>query len=445
MIVSPGSKVVVVGAGVAGLTLAYKLSLAGIRVLVVEKEAEAGGLARSFCYGDYVFDIGPHRFHSDNPEVMTFVKHILDGNYLTIGRKSGVWMFDRYFEWPLDLAAAFGIPVSVLAATAKDLLLKKKNAGECFEDYIVSEYGETLYRIFFKPYTEKFLGMPCSDVSRDWAVTGIERAVIDKKVKADNLLSVLKSACSPAAPLKFIYPKDGGIAEFSRKLVRGIVDHGGTVLLNTEVTEIAKQGTVIRQVVIEKERHDCDLLVWTAPIPEILRLLENGQANLEYLSLLLYNYRINHTPLENYQWCYYGSNDVPFNRISIPSLFNPSLAPQGKAGVCVEITCRQDDDRWRSPLSAEPAIRQALLRTKVVRSEKDFLGFEVEKVANAYPVYSMDYKNKLADALKVTADFANLKLLGRSGTFWYNNMDHSIEAAFDVYGKITRDGASNFL
>lgn len=437
MIGSPGSKVIIAGAGVAGLTLAYKLSLAGMEVTLVEKEAEVGGLARSFSYGDYVFDIGPHRFHSDNPEVMAFVKDILGKNYLTIGRKSAVWMFERYFEWPLDLSAAFGIPVSVLAAAGMDLLVKKKSVGANFEDYIVSEYGETLYQLFFKPYTEKFLGMPCSEISKDWAVTGIERAVIDKQVKADNLLAVLKSACSPATPMKFIYPNEGGIAAFSRKLMQGIVSNGGTVLLNAEITEVVKNGKSIRQILIGKERHDCDLLVWTAPITEILRLLANGRVKLEYLSLLLYNYRINHAPLNDYQWCYYGSADIPFNRVSIPSLFNPLLSPPGKSGVCVEVSCRRDDDRWRSPLSTEPAIRESLLRAKVVRSREDFLGLDVERIANAYPIYSRDYKEKLADAVDVTAGFSNLKLLGRSGAFWYNNMDHSIEAAFDAFAEIT--------
>ena len=99
--------VVIVGAGIAGLTLAHNLANAGKKVVVIEMEKDVGGLARSFRYDGFTFDIGPHRFHTDDQEVLQFIKKVLEPNLLTIRRKSGVYMFGKYFEWPLASSSIF--------------------------------------------------------------------------------------------------------------------------------------------------------------------------------------------------------------------------------------------------------------------------------------------------------------------------------------------------
>lgn len=429
-------KTIIVGAGIAGLTLASKMCCDGNDVLLVEKESSVGGLAKSFTYGDYVFDIGPHRFHTDNPDVLAFIHDVLDDDYIAIQRKSGVWMFDRYFEWPLKLSAMFRMPPSVLFSVGMDFLSKKRNLGTGFEAYIISRYGKTLYEIFFKPYTEKFLGIPCSQVSRDWAVTGIDRAVIDRKIRVDDLLSLAKSLVFSEPPLNFLYPASGGIGVFSEKLKKRIFSNGGQVLLNAEITKIITKDSRISTVIINGEEHACDLLVWTAPVTEISRLLGHDKAELSYLDLILYNYRLSCSSSIDYQWCYFGSDVLPFNRVSIPSNFNPSLAPPGTTGLCVEVTCQKGDQLWANPEKAEPAIRRALSTVGVVKSGEAINGFTIENIPNAYPVYTLDYGDTYKAASDRLSKVDNLKLLGRSGTFWYNNMDNSIEEALNLYTRI---------
>lgn len=425
-------RVVVVGAGVAGLTLAYKLGCAGHDVVVVESEPRVGGLARSFEYNGYVFDMGPHRFHTDIPGVIDFIKEILDSNYITIERKSGVWMFGRYFDWPLRFSSLFNMPLHVLLSVGMDLLKKKRIKGESFKDYIEERYGKTLYKIFFEPYTEKFLKMSCSKVSKDWAVTGIDRAVIDKRIRVTDAYELARSVMSPAQRLDFIYPEKGGIGKFSEDLEKKIRDKGGVVLVNSKVENIVRSGTRIDAVKVNNISYECDLLIWTAPITEILKLLGREVKGLDYLSLLLFNYSIDHEPFIDYQWCYYGSKDVPFNRVSIPSLFNPSLAPPGKSGMCVEVTCSKDSPEWKNPERLEQSIRKSLIEVGAVKGEKYINGLHIERVPNAYPIYVLDYKERQQEANKIVEEVSNLRLLGRTGSFWYNNMDHSISAALDL-------------
>ncbi len=435
-----GKHTIIVGAGVAGLTLAYLLCREGYDVLVVEKESAVGGLARSFTYDGFVFDIGPHRFHTDDQEVIEFIEEILGDDSRSIVRKSGVWMFDRYFDWPLTFRSVFGMPLRVLLSAGTDFFRKRVGSDESFEDYILQKYGRTLYEIFFKPYTEKFIKIPSSEVSRDWAVTGIDRAVIDKKIQVASLTDLALSLFRPRPPIRFIYPRTGGMQVFSDKLKQNIEQQGGTVLHDSTVQEIRKQGMTVKEVVIQGKAYACDQIVWTAPVTEIVRMLGHEPVALEYLALLIYNYRIDHDPLIDYQWCYYGSEDVPFNRISIPSLFNPDLAPPGKSGLCVEVTCRKGDHLWDKPQTAEREIREALARVGVIGERKAVLDCHVERIPNTYPVYTLDYREKQREAFGLIENYENVKLLGRTGSFWYNNMDHSMHAAMRLYDDIKQCG-----
>lgn len=425
-------RTIIVGAGVAGLTLAYQLALAGQDVLLVEKESVVGGLARSFSYDDFIFDIGPHRFHTDDPEVVRFIREVLGDDYTLVERKSGVWMFGTYFDWPLNARALLAMPLPVIVSVGRDLLRRRGAAGEDFKTYIINRYGKTLYELFFRPYTEKFLGIPCAGIAKDWAVTGIERAVIDKKIRVDDLAGLARSLLFPKPPLKFIYPRKGGIGTFCEILRRKIESHGGSIALSSRVEKIEVQERQIKRVFISGNAFACDVLVWTGPLSEILALLKHDRSDLEYLSLLLYNYRVNHAPRLRYQWCYYGAQDIPFNRASLPARFNPLLAPPGKAGICVEVTSRQGEAAWKKPEALEPAIRTSLKLTGLVEDENDILDVHIEKIPHAYPIYASDYAQKLQAAGAMVNHYDTIRLLGRTGTFWYNNMDHSIRAALDL-------------
>lgn len=430
-------RVVIVGAGVAGLTLACLLTRDGWDVTVIEREPAAGGLARSFSYDGFVFDIGPHRFHTDDGDVLTFIRTVLGGDCLEIPRKSGVWMFGRYFDWPLRFPELRKFPLPVIFSVASDMFRKRNQKRDTFEEYITGNYGETLYRCFFRPYTEKFLKMPCSEVSADWAETGIDRAVIDRRVQAGNLTSLIQSAIRRKPPLTFLYPKSGGITVFAEKLLRMTREGGGRVLTGANVSGLETRPGLVHGVGANGVQIPCDHLVWTAPVGELLVLLGEKRPDLEYLSLLLYNYRIAHPPLTDYQWCYYGSSDIPFNRISFPSLFNPALAPGGRSGMCVEVTCRTDDMLWERAEDNRDDIENALVAVGALRSRGDIIGIDIERIANAYPIYALGYADRYRQAAARAGMYRNTHLLGRTGTFWYNNMDHSIHAALSLHRKLT--------
>lgn len=432
--------IVIVGAGIAGLTLAHGLSETGLDVVLIEKEEEVGGLARSFHYDGFSFDIGPHRFHTDYKEVMDFILSVLGEDRLEIKRRSGVRMFGKHFDWPLTQRAVLQMPSKVMLKAGRDLFIKKKARTESFQDYIVSRYGKTLFDVFFRPYTEKFLKCDCSDIHHDWARAGIDRAVIDKGIKLDDLFKVVKNVLlPPLVDTRFIYPKSGSMDVFPERLADLIKSRDGKIYTGSEVTAIRKRGRKIVEVEINrKTRIKPDMVLWSAPIKPIARLMGFPDPGLEYLSLIVCNVMVDRPAKSNYQWVYYGDDGVVFNRASFPGLFNERNAPAGKSGVVLEISCIENDDYWRNPERLRARIEKSMLDMKLIEKVEDIIDIKFERIPNVYPIYTMDYYEKLEKVMKELEGFENLRLIGRTGTFWYNNMDHSIKMSLEMADSIIR-------
>ena len=429
--------VTIVGAGVAGLTIGYQLAERGYTVTVIERNHVVGGLGRTFHYGDFHFDVGPHRFHTENPRVAEFIKSILKEEAIEIPRRSGARMFGGYHEWPLRPSILLALPFSLMLRGAKDVLFKERLEGESFEADIVNKYGRTLFDIFFEPYTRKFLFYSAKELHRDWARAGVNRAVIDKRAHSDNLLSLLKNTLFPkAVDTMFLYPPHG-VGRFSDLLAESIRGRGGRVILGEAVTKIETDGQRITAVHTSKERIASDNVVWTAPLSTINALLGIEGVDLEYLSTIFYNVEINKPPKRDYQWTYFGGDEI-FSRVTSPEAFLPSTVPPGKSGLCVELTCLEGDERWQHPERWTDKVLDDLVRTNMIDSRADVGNVHIERVPFTYPIYKLNYFNELTRNLRTLAGYKNLLLAGRCGRFWYNNMDHSIGQGLTMSDKILR-------
>ena len=429
--------VTIVGAGVAGLTIAYQLGRRGYQVTVVEKNDVVGGLARTFHYGDFHFDVGPHRFHTENPRVAGFIREILEEEAIEIPRKSGARMFGRFHEWPLRPSILLAMPIKLMFKGAKDLLFKEKLPGESFEADVVNKYGRTLYDIFFEPYTRKFLFYSPSELHRDWARAGVNRAVIDKRAASDSLWSLLKNTLMPKpVETMFLYPPHG-VGRFSDRLAEEITAMGGRIITGQSISGVETSGTRITAVRTGSERIACDNIVWTAPITTLNAQLGVEGVDLEYLSTLFYNFEIGKPPKMDYQWTYFGGDEI-FSRVTSPEAFLTSTTPPGKSGLCVEFTCREGDERWQNPDRYTQEIVADLVRTKAIDSASDVERVHIERVPFTYPIYKLNYLGELQKNLRALGEYSNLLLAGRCGRFWYNNMDHSIGQGLTMADKILR-------
>jgi len=427
--------VTIIGAGVAGLTIAYQLARQGFRTTVIEKNPVVGGLARTFHYGDFHFDVGPHRFHTENRRVADFIRGILGKEAIEIPRKSGARMFGRFHEWPLRPGILLSMPLVLMVRGARDLLFKERLPGESFEADIVNKYGRTLYEIFFDPYTRKFLFHSPSDLHRDWARAGVNRAVIDKRAASDSLWSLLKNTLMPKpVETMFLYPPQG-VGRFSDLLADGITSMNGRIVLGESVTSVETNGSRVTAVTTAHERIACDQIVWTAPLTTLNAHVGIDGVDLEYLSTIFYNLEIGRPPTLDYQWTYFGGDEI-FSRVTAPEAFLTSTTPAGKSGLCVELTCREGDERWQDPERYTAQIIADLVRTGAIQRAEDVERVHIERVPFTYPIYKLNYLGELTRNLKALGAYSNLLLAGRCGRFWYNNMDHSIGQGLTMADKI---------
>jgi len=426
---------VVVGGGVAGLSFAHTVLKEQQQVTVVERNDVVGGLARSFGYGDFTFDVGPKRFHTEDKEVLDFLLEILGDDYLVVDRSSSVHLFGKYFSWPLDSRALFRLPLPVMVSAGVDLLRRRDPADrDSFTEYTRSRYGDTLYRLFFKPYTEKFLQIPCEDVHVDWATTGINRAVIDSRVKSESLFDLVRNVLLPRPVVtKFIYPSYGGFGTFCDKLAEKVRRLGGEIRLRDTVTAIRTRNGIVEEVQLSdgsslRPRY----LIWSGNLIALAKLLGEDPPGIRYLSTVLYNIQVEAEVLQKQQWIYYGGSDTVLSRVTITKELAPYMSPPGKTGLCVEVTCFEGNGPWREPDELIPQIKSDLVRLKLVRSIQDFGTVHVERVRDTYPIYDLRYKESFSAAARMVKPFKNLKLLGRTGAYWYNNSDHSMKMSLHL-------------
>jgi protoporphyrinogen oxidase len=433
--------VVIVGAGVTGLVTAHLLAEAGARVVVIEREPDIGGLAKSFVYDGFVFDVGPHRFHTANPNIATYLDRVLHGHATFFPRKSEVHFANSYYRWPLHPKNLAQLPPALAVKSFADLAVNgmRKYGNTTFEDYVLRQYGPTLYEHFFRGYSEKFLGIHPRDTHSDWAKVGINRAIIDDKLEMQNLLQLLKSTLLQfrKAEIDFLYPK-GGLYRTWLQVADHIRKHGGRILTNTAARLEGGNGRV-EAVWAGDERFEPSVVVWTGPITVACGQLGHPVPDLRYLGLLLYNVMVREDAPRDFQWCYYGAEDIVFNRISTPRFFSPDTSPPGTTGYCVEVTCMEGDLRWKHAERLTDWVLDDLVRVGLVRERKNVLDVRVERIKESYPIYHRDYPGALDIARTMLGGYSNLHLAGRTGLFWYNNMDHSMENAMQLVKRLLRD------
>ena len=426
---------VVVGAGICGLCLSYLLSQKE-SITLIESKNVVGGLSRSFKYGEFTFDIGPHRFHTNDNEVKQLLVNILGDDIEYIIRKSGVYLNGVYHDWPIKPKTLLKLPPKTIINAAKDLIFKKEREVETFEDYIHSKYGKTVYDIFFKQYTKKFTLTQANQIHPIWAKTGIDRAVIDERQSMNSLFDLAKNTFfKSAVKTKFSYCR-GGIGVFSEKLAKRIRDNGSKIITDSPITGIkVKDDKIIHLETLDKNifpKH----VFWTAPITTLTKLLDFQKPDLEFLSTIIYNIEIKGENNSKYQWCYFRDDDISFVRTSTPLLFSKSLAPEGKSSICVEVTCKQGDKTWKNPESKLDNIRESLYNAKLI-PQNNIEAIHIEKIPDTYPLYKLNFQEELNKVKKQISKIENITLNGRCGKFWYNNMDHSIKDAINTYKKIS--------
>ncbi|MGI9410104.1 MAG: NAD(P)/FAD-dependent oxidoreductase [Hyphomicrobiaceae bacterium] len=449
------SDVFVIGAGPAGLTSSYLLTKEGIATTVIETDPQyVGGISRTANYKDFKFDIGGHRFFSKSKEVVDLWDEILPQDFIDRPRLSRIYYNGRYFSYPLKAFEAFNNLGPVESAMCVLSYMYKRafphEKPENFHEWVANQFGERLFSIFFKTYTEKVWGMSCDEISADWAA---------QRIKGLDLYSAMANALRNS-----IAPNAGGSTK-NGEVIKTLIDsfryprQGPGMMWDAAAAKTRAQGGHIHMgQTLDALAWDDDAQTWTttattadgetrtytaqhvissAPITELIAALDVSKAateaagRLRYRDFLTVALVVEKPDLFPDNWIYIHEPSVKVGRIQNFRSWSPEMVPNPEQSCLgLEYFCFEGDGLWAAGDNDLIALAKRELAQIGLAAEHEVIDGCVVRQKKAYPVYDDGYRQNVETIRSELAErYPTLHLVGRNGMHKYNNQDHAMMTA----------------
>jgi protoporphyrinogen oxidase len=440
--------VVVIGAGPAGLTAARLLAQGGVPVTVLESDpVYVGGISRTIEYHGYRFDIGGHRFFSKSEQIEALWSEILPDGFLVRPRLSRIYYGGRFFDYPLRPLKALRTlgPLQATACVASyaRARLQPHPHPASFEDWVVNRFGRRLFDVFFRTYTEKVWGMPCAEISADWAVQRIGSLSLGSALLPEWVTNPARRRRRAAKTLTqtFRYPRLGP-GMLWEACAQSVQDFGGTIRLGRHVRAChwrSDQG----QWTIEHVGPDGSVasttatdVISSAPLADLIGCLapnpgrgaRQAASDLRYRDFLTVGLIIDRRLRFEDQWIYVHDPSVRVARIQNYRAWSPDMVPdEATSSLGLEYFCREHDDLWEQRDDALVRLAWEELQRIGLAPGARFIDGHVVRQRRAYPVYDAAYAANVSRIrTDLDARFPTLHLVGRNGMHKYNNQDHAM-------------------
>lgn len=481
-------KIVIIGAGPAGLTAAYELSQTGkYHITVLEADDQVGGISKTVNHQGNLIDIGGHRFFSKSEKVlkwwMKFLPILDTTHHLKIGyhsetqdldnliqknsedsmlvrkRKSRIYFNKKLFDYPLkiniQLLLNLGIfkSLRIVKGIAHARLFPIKEEHN-LEDFFINNFGKELYLTFFKDYTEKVWGKACTDLSSEWGRQRIKslkvRDLVKHSVKKIFIPRSARKENTRSLIEKFLYPAKGP-GMLWEKVADSCQDAGVEILFQSRLSKLHIEDGSVNKVSYystlapENETElECDAVFSTMPIKNLFESLQEEVPSeiaeiaeqLEYRDFMIVGLELKKLKLEQEKgklikdnWLYIQEGNVKVGRLQIFNNWSPYMTKGDTIWIGAEYFCQQHDELWDS--SDQEVINFALKELSLIGilEEGEYLSGKVVRCPKAYPTYSGSY-HRLDQVIDYLDTKQNLFLMGRNGLHKYNNQDHSMLTAF---------------
>jgi protoporphyrinogen oxidase len=438
--------VVIVGAGPAGLSAASQLVDEGHKVTVLEQDLEyVGGLARTVKYGDVRFDLGGHRFFTKNSQIQQWWERRLPADFLKVKRLSRIYYRGRFFVYPLRPWNAlknlgpFASALCIISYFRRVVFPLRPERS--FEDWVSNRFGDRLFRIFFKTYTEKVWGVPCTEISADWASQRIKDLSLSRAVA--NAFGFSGSLLVKTLIDEFHYPRFGP-GMMWEKTRDDLVKGGCTIQMGERVVSVHQKDC--RVIAVEtsssvgaRRVYTAEQFMFSMPLRDTILLMnprfdqgiEAAARRLKYRDFITVALIIESRELFPDNWIYIHDPNVRVGRIQNFNNWSRDMVPDAET-TCLglEYFCSEGDSLWE--LTDEAIIKLAkreLIQLNLVGPHA-IRGAHVVRVEKAYPIYAPDYKDTLCILRNALSSIVNLQVIGRNGMHKYNNQDHSMLTGF---------------
>ncbi|MHC4513510.1 MAG: FAD-dependent oxidoreductase [Planctomycetota bacterium] len=437
------NKVVVLGAGPGGLAAAHVLTEAGADVDVLELNDYVGGLCVTNEKNGFRFDLGGHRWFTKNEELHKWFLRLMEGELCTVKRTSRIYFDGKYFSYPIStknviknagLFTSAHALLSYLVWALRDFFSRREPQN--IKEAYCTQFGHKLFDMFFRRYTEKVWGYPCEELSADW---------VSQRTKGLSFLSTLKDALIKSRSVvslvdEFVYPRLG-YQRICERMAEDVEKWSGRVHLGSPARSLKFRGPSDWIVEYGKDSnvrtiHATDV-VSTLPLTHLAQMIDPPCSDetkalarsLRFRDLITVTVMVRKPQVTSDTWLYLHDEDLLFARIHEPKNWSSDMVPGPEySSIVAECFCTKDDAIWRRS--------DKEIADRVIADLADKLGFItrdevidscVIRSRFAYPVYDLGYREKLDKVYAFVRQHPGLHIVGRGGTFRYNNADHSIE------------------
>jgi protoporphyrinogen oxidase len=496
---------IIIGAGPAGLTAAYELlTRADIRPIVLEKSEYMGGISRTVNFKGNRIDIGGHRFFSKSERVMNWwltmmplqegidaptIQYHRQSARVGVGaggasrasvaadpaksdlvmllrpRKSRIYFLRKLFEYPITLSKATLMQLGMIRSLRIGLSYMKSatfplKQEETLEQFLINRFGYELYDTFFKSYTEKVWGVPCSQISAAWGAQRIKGLSLSKtllhafkKIFAkSNKADIAQKGAETSLIEQFLYPKFGP-GQVWEETARQVKDLGGRILTSHRVDGIRTEANRVCALYAtdlktgRAETFEGDYFFSTMPVRELIGNMDpEPPANVQEVAqgliyrdfitvgLLVSRLKLkerskNGHALIRDNWIYIQEPDVLLGRLQIFNNWSPYMvANPDNVWLGLEYFCNDTDRLWSTPDADLIKLGREELDKIGIIDAGDVLDGTVLRMEKTYPAYFGTY-DRFDEIRNYVDRFENLFLLGRNGMHRYNNQDHSMLTA----------------
>jgi protoporphyrinogen oxidase len=454
--VTVDAEVFVIGAGPAGLTAAYCLTKEARSVIVIERDpVYVGGISRTVDYKGFLFDIGGHRFFSKSKEVVALWQEILPDDFISRPRLSRIYYNGKFFSYPLKaFEALFKLGVFTSAACMVSYAWAKVSPvapARTFHEWVRNQFGERLFQIFFKTYTEKVWGMSCDEISADWAAQRIKgldliTAVMNGLKRSLHMGGKAKAGAEPGSDTvktlieNFQYPRKGPGMMWNAA-ARKIRNNGGRILMGRELAALEyDDATNLWHIEVAhargRETYSARHVISSAPVRELVQRIKPAPISLLHARALRYRdfltvaLMVRKNGLFPDNWIYIHDPSVKVGRVQNFGSWSPEMVPAGTGCLGLEYFCFEGDGLWNAPDCDLIALAKREVAQIGLVSPEDVIDACVVRQPKAYPVYDEDYRDNMATIrLDLEGRYPTLHLVGRNGMHKYNNQDHAMMTA----------------
>jgi protoporphyrinogen oxidase len=426
--------ILIIGAGLAGLSTAYHLSDRPCRV--VEKEKEAGGLCRSYRMDGFTFDWTGHLLHFRQPAIRELVERLLAGQLEQHRRRSYIYSYRTYTEYPYQVNT-HGLPPEVVrecllgfiaTLTAPPSTLRPEERS--FKQWILESLGEGFAKHFMVPFNEKLWQVPLEELTSDWVSWLVPKPELKDVINGALGIKDKAFGYNPS----FLYPRQGGIGALPNAFLASVKD----IVYGSELMEVDTRRR--RAVFRDGRAEQYETLVSTMPVPELVRrctdlpaAIREAAAGLRCASVYNLNLGVAREQVSDKHWIYFPEREYPFYRAGFPMNFSPALGRPGCSSLYVEVSHRPDD--ITPPAELIKQVRAGLERAGIFRPDDEIVVADVKDIRYAYVLFDR-HRARALPAILAELESRGIHSIGRYGRWEHTSMEDAIAQGKQLADKL---------